>query len=123
MLPTFKVIVSVATRRRFFSGHDRIEENIIELADLAYFKICHPGSNCMDRHRSHTFVNMNVRPDVLAFTYVDGFAQLDGQFDRTRDLLGMGVLETLRDKDVVGTTPNDGREDDPGPRIPCMYNG
>jgi len=74
----------------------------------------------MDRPRLRTFINVNVRPDVLAFTDVDGFAQLDGQFDRTRDLLGLGVLETFLDKDVVGTAPNDGREDDPGPRIPCM---
>ena len=66
---------------------------------------------------------MHVRPDVLAFTDVDGFAQVDSQFDHTGDLYGLGVLEALLDKDVVGKAPNRGRKDDPGPRIPCMNDG
>lgn len=61
-----------------------------------------------------------MRPDVLAFTYVDSFAQLDGQLDHTRDLYGPGVLETLLDEDIVGKAPNCGRKDDPGPCIPYV---
>ena len=105
-----------------FSGHDRIEEKTVELADLVYFKICQPGSNCIDRHEFRTFINVHVRPDVLAFADVDGFAQADGQFDHAGDLLGLGVLETFLDEDVVGKAPNRGRKNDPGPGIPYMDN-
>ena len=55
----------------------------------------------------HTCVNVHVRPDVLAFTNVDGLAQVDSQFDRTGDLLGQRVLETFLDEDGVGAAPND----------------
>ena len=61
-----------------------------------------------------------MRPDVLASANVDGLAQLDGRFDHTGDLLGRRVLEAFLDKDAVGTAPYNGREDDPGPRIPCI---
>lgn len=66
-----------------------------------------------------TFIDMHMRPDVLAFTDVDGFTQLHGQRDLVRDLLGVGLLETFLDEDVVGKTPNCRRKNDPGPRIPC----
>lgn len=59
-----------------------------------------------------------MRPYVLAFTNVDGLAQLDGQFDPTRNLLGIGLLETFLDKGAIGKTPNCGRENDPSPHIP-----
>ena len=39
VLPTLKVIVPVTARRRLFPRHDRVEENVVELADWAYFKI------------------------------------------------------------------------------------
>ena len=61
-----------------------------------------------------------MRPDVLALTSVDGFAQLNGQVDPLWDLYGVGLLETFLDKDGVGKTPNCGRKDDPGLRIPCV---
>jgi len=61
-----------------------------------------------------------MRPDILALTNVDGSAQLDGQLDPARNLLGVGLLEAFLDKDGVGKTPNCGREDDPGLGIPCV---
>ena len=67
-----------------------------------------------------TFIDMHMWPDVLSFTNVDGFTQLYGQLDLARDLLGVGLLETFLDEDVVGKTPNFGRKNDPGPRIPCV---
>ena len=62
---------------------------------------------------------MDVRPEILAFTDVDGFAQLDGQLDPAGDLDGVGLLETLPNEGVVGKAPDRGRIDDPGPRVPC----
>jgi len=120
VLPTFEEIVPVAARRRLFSRHDCVEENTIELADLRYFCTCQLGSDRADRHRLRTLISVHVRPDVLSFADVDGFAQIDSQFDYAGDLLGLGVLETFLDENVVGKAPNRGREDDPGPRIPCI---
>ena len=66
---------------------------------------------------------MHVRPDVLSIADVDGFAQIDSKFDYAGDLLGLGVLETFLDEDVIGKAPDRGREDDPGPRIPYIDSG
>ena len=63
---------------------------------------------------------MYVRPDVLAFTNIDGFAQLESHLDPAGDLEGVRLLETLLDEGVVDNAPNRGRKDDPGPHIPCV---
>jgi len=63
---------------------------------------------------------MNVRPDVLAFADVDGFAQLDSQPYSVGDLLGVGLLETFPDENVVGKAPNRRGKNNPGPRISYM---
>ena len=62
----------------------------------------------------HTFVDVYVRPEVLAFSNVDRFAQLEGQLDPAGDLLGVGPLKTVLHKDGVGDAPNRGWKDDPG---------
>ena len=59
-------------------------------------------------------------PQILTLTDVDDFAQLGGQPDPVRDLLGNGLLETFTDEDVIGNTPNRGGKDDPGPYPPCV---
>jgi hypothetical protein len=53
-----------------------------------------------------TFVDVHVGPNVLAFTNVHSFAQLDGKLDRAGDLYGVGLLETFLDEDSVDNTPN-----------------
>lgn len=63
---------------------------------------------------------MNVRPDVQAFTDVDGFAQLDSQLDPAGNLHGVRLLDTFLDEDGVSETPDCGWKDDPGPRITCV---
>ena len=53
-----------------------------------------------------TFIDINMRPNVLSFTDIHGFAQLDGKLGYARNLYGVGVLETLLDEDGVGDAPN-----------------
>ena len=62
---------------------------------------------------SHTFVDMYVRPEILAFTNVGCFSQLQRQLDPGRDLLGVSLLKTFLDEDIIDNAPNCGRKDDP----------
>ena len=115
VLSTLEEVVTVTARSRLFSRYDGVEEDVVEF----------PNFKCVNRHRSpqdgnfHTFINMDVRPDVLAFADIDGFAQLDSHLDPVGDLEGVRFLETLLDEGVVGKAPDRGRKDDPGPHIPC----
>ena len=116
VLSTLEEVVTITTRSRPFSRYDGVEEDVVELANF----------KCINQRRSpqdgnlHTFINMHVRPDVLAFTDIDGFAQLDSHLDPARDLEGVRFLETLLYEVVVGKAPNRGRKDDPGPHVPCV---
>jgi len=117
VLSALEEIVSVAARGWLFSRNDRVEEDAEEPSDLTYFKSMSIG---VELHKLHfrTFIDMHMWPDILAFTDVDGSAQLDSQLDPVRNLLGVRLLETLLDKDGVGKTPNCGRKNDPRPCIP-----
>jgi len=100
VLPALKEVVPIVARR-LFSGHDHIQENTVELTDLGYFKTCQSGSNHTEWHGLRTFINVHVWPDILSFANVDCFAQIDSKCDHTGDLLGLGVLETFHDEDVI----------------------
>ena len=120
VLPALKKIESVATGSWLFSGHYRVEEDVIELSDLTCISNTSIGTQLREMKNLRTFIDMHVWPHVLALTNIDGSAQLDGQLDSAGDLLGVGLLETFLDKDGVGKTPNRGREDNPGLRVSCV---
>ena len=116
VLPALEEVVPIAARSWPFSRYDGVEKDSVELANF----------KCVNQRRSlwnngfHTFIDVYVRPDVLAFTNIDGFAQLESHLDPAGDLEGVRLLETLLDEGVVDNSPNRGRKDDPGPHIPCV---
>jgi len=120
VLPALEEIESVATGSWLFSGHYRVEEDVVEPSNLTCISNTSIATKLREMKNLRTFIDMHVWPHVLALTNIDGSAQLDGQLDPAGDLLGVGLLETFLDKHGVGKTPDCGREDDPGLRIPCV---
>lgn len=74
ILPTLEEIEPIAARGWLFSGHNRVKEDLVELADFDVFQ---NTSICVKFRRMdglRTFIDVYMRPNVLAFTDVNGFA-------------------------------------------------